>query len=68
MSLTKRTVEMLLELVESKISNMKVIDHEDARDLHTLKCCRTELQAMTLPKPIGGAVSRRRTGRPRVAG
>lgn len=69
MSLSKRTVEMLLDLVEIKISNMNVVDHEDARDLHTLESCRTELQALMLQKPValGAASSRRRTGRASVA-
>ncbi|HTS92619.1 MAG TPA: hypothetical protein VMG55_11500 [Stellaceae bacterium] len=66
MSLSKRSVEMLLDLVEIKISYMDVADREDARDLVVLERAREELRAIT-----GGALAQdafvRRVGRPRVA-
>ena len=44
MILSKRSVEMLLDLVESKISYMDVLDLQDIRDLETLQVCREELK------------------------
>ena len=68
MSLSKRSVEMLLDLVEIKISYMDVADREDAHDLVVLERAREELRAIT----GGGALAQddafvRRVGRPRVA-
>ncbi len=47
MSLSKRSVEMLLDLVEIKISFMDVSDREDARDLQVLERAREELRSLT---------------------
>ena len=47
MSLSRRSVEMLLDLVEIKISYMDVADREDARDLVVLERCREELRSLT---------------------
>ena len=44
MALAKRTVEMLLDLVESRISYLDVLDLQDIRDLQILQQCREELQ------------------------
>ena len=46
MSLTKRSIELLLDLVEIKISYMDISDREDARDLQLLERCRAELRAL----------------------
>jgi hypothetical protein len=46
MSLTKRSIELLLDLVEIKISYMDISDREDARDLQLLERCRAELKAL----------------------
>src|ERR1700732_2657173 len=46
MSLSKRSIEMLLDLVEIKISSMDVADREDARHLQMLERCRAELKAV----------------------
>jgi hypothetical protein len=43
MSLTKRSVETILDLVEIKLNSMQVIDREDARELEILESCRREL-------------------------
>ncbi len=69
MSLSRRSVEMLLDLVEIKISYMDVADREDARDLVVLERCREELKSLT---GIAGAATAsvslaRRVGRPRIA-
>jgi hypothetical protein len=69
MSLSKRSIEMLLDLVEIKLSYMDISDREDARDMQILERCREELRALdrggddsVLPfqRPV------RRPGRPRA--
>jgi hypothetical protein len=69
LSLSKRTIEMLLDLVEIKISYMDVSDRDDARDLQVLERCRAELKAIDRGDapvvPISEAT--RRPGRPRAA-
>ena len=70
MSLSKRTIEMLLDLVEIKISYMDVADRDDARDLHVLERCRAELKALDRGEPatiMAFAGAGRRPGRPRAA-
>lgn len=70
MSLSKRTIEMLLDLVEIKISYMDVADREDARDLQALERCRAELRALDRSEPadvVAFAAPARRPGRPRAA-
>jgi hypothetical protein len=74
MSLSKRTIEMLLDLVEIKISYMDVADREDARDLQLLERCKAELKALDRGGGPGGDGSimpftepGRRPGRPRAA-
>jgi hypothetical protein len=53
MSLSKRTIEMLLDLVEIKLSYMDISDREDAKDLHLLERCREELRALDQgPQPL----------------
>jgi hypothetical protein len=69
MSLSKRTIEMLLDLVEIKISYMDVADREDARDLQALERCRAELRALDREAAdvVAFAAPARRPGRPRAA-
>jgi hypothetical protein len=69
MSLSRRSVEMLLDLVEIKISYMDVADREDARDLVVLERCREELRSLTgIPTVAAASVTlSRRVGRPRIA-
>ena len=43
--LSKQSVEILLDLVEIKLSSMVVQDKEDIKELRKLKVCRTELIA-----------------------
>jgi hypothetical protein len=43
MKFSKQSVEILLDLVEIKISAMHIHDREDARELMRLKSCREEL-------------------------
>lgn len=69
MSLSRRSVEMLLDLVEIKISYMDVADREDARDLVVLERCREELKSLTglAGAAAASATLARRVGRPRIA-
>jgi hypothetical protein len=70
MNLSKRSIEMLLDLVEIKLSYMDISDREDARDMQVLERCRSELQSLDRePETVGGAFARpiRRPGRPRTA-
>ena len=68
MGLSKRSVEMLLDLVEIKISFMDVSDREDARDMEVLERCRSELQSLDRePENVAAFVRpmrRARTNRP----
>ena len=69
MSLSKRSIAMLLDIVEIKLSYMDISDREDARDLQILERCREELRALDHGPPVIADFSRpiRRPGRPRVA-
>jgi len=71
MGLSKRTVEMLLDLVEIKLSYMDISDREDARDLQVLERCKEELGALerggTDNVTSFARVASRRPGRPRAA-
>jgi hypothetical protein len=71
MSLSKRSIEMLLDLVEIKISSMDVADREDARHLQMLERCRAELKAVDSGETAAAMVTfanpARRPGRPRAA-
>ena len=70
MSLSKRTVEMLLDLVEIKISYMDIADREDARDLQLLERCRAELKSLDCAESVAIASfagPARRPGRPRAS-
>jgi hypothetical protein len=70
MNLSKRSVEMLLDLVEIKLSYMDISDREDARDMEILERCRDELQSLDRqPSATVAAFCEpmRRTGRPRSA-
>ncbi|HZL59863.1 MAG TPA: hypothetical protein VFC38_09190 [Stellaceae bacterium] len=68
MSLSKRSVEMLLDLVEIKLSYMDISDREDARDLQMLERCREELSALErgVESVTSFARAMRRPGRPRA--
>lgn len=46
MSISRRTIDTLLDLVEIKLSSIQVIDREDAKELETLEACRRDLKAM----------------------
>lgn len=69
MNLSKRSIEMLLDLVEIKLSYMDISDREDARDMEILERCRDELQSLDRqPENVTPFVRPiRRPGRPRTA-
>lgn len=51
MSISKRTVETLLDLVEVKLSYMQVSDREDQREMAQLESCRRELRGLMAMVP-----------------
>ena len=51
MSISKRTVETLLDLVEVKLSYMQVSDRDDQREMSQLENCRRELRGLMAPSP-----------------
>jgi len=46
MSLSRRSIQTLMDLVENKLSMMQVVDREDARELAVLEAARRELSVM----------------------
>ena len=54
MSLSRRSIQTLMDLVENKLSQMQVVDREDARELAVLEAARRELSSMAgLRRPTG---------------
>lgn len=49
-TLTKRSVETLVDLVEIKLSCLQVVDRDDAKELAALEQARRELREI-LPAP-----------------
>lgn len=46
MSLSKVSLETLIDLVEIRLGCVEVYDREDARELSALELCRTELEGI----------------------
>lgn len=46
MTLSKQSIEMMIDLVENKLSCMEVWDREDRREADTLQRCLAELRAL----------------------
>lgn len=73
MTLTKPSLETLIDLVENKLSCMDVWDREDRRQAVILKRCLGELSALYTGDagPAAGVIAfgtgRRRGRRPRAA-
>ena len=71
MSLSKRSIETLMDLVEIKLSCIQVVDRDDARELASLETARNELTAMTGSARPGDVVAfeqvRRKGRRARAA-
>lgn len=55
MSLSKRSAEMLIDLVEIKLGFLEVSDREDAREFRALQTALRELQSLLgrKPQPMG---------------
>jgi len=54
MSLSKKCVESLLDLVDNKLTSIQVFDREDAREVMILETCKRELQGLLVPRPASG--------------
>lgn len=61
MSLSKQSIENLLDLVEIKIGALQIVDRDDQRELKSLEECRNEL--LGLQDEIKAT---RRRGRPKM--
>jgi hypothetical protein len=59
MGLSRRSIEVLLDLVEIKLSYMDISDREDARDMKLLERCRDELRSLDRPASAEPALTRR---------
>ena len=46
MSLSERSLETLIDLIENKLSCLEVYDRDDARELANLELCLKELRAL----------------------
>ncbi len=65
MSLSRRSIQTLMDLVENKLSCMQVVDREDARELAILESARRELSLLAglrrqagMPELVEGRFSR----------
>jgi hypothetical protein len=45
--LTRKSLELLIDLVEIKLGSMEVFDRDDQKILRELEACRKELAAIT---------------------
>lgn len=57
MSLSRRSIQTLMDLVENKLSMMQVVDREDARELAVLESARRELSVMAGLRRSAASVS-----------
>jgi hypothetical protein len=48
--LTRKSLELLIDLVEIKLGSMEVFDRDDQRIVRDLEACRKELSALTRPR------------------
>jgi hypothetical protein len=47
--LTRKSLELLIDLVEIKLGSMEVFDRDDQKIMHDLETCRKELTAISRP-------------------
>jgi len=74
MSLSKNSIETLIDLVENKLSCFEIYDRDDSRELNQLERCRDELRSL-VDGTANGVVDptsvvgfrRRGRGRPRAS-
>ena len=64
MSLSKRSIEALVDLVEIKLSCLDVFDREDAREKAILENARRELIAIAAGKRVTAAVAAQPAAQP----
>ncbi|HJS32853.1 MAG TPA: hypothetical protein VJ924_12735 [Alphaproteobacteria bacterium] len=64
MALNRRSIEMLLDLVDNKLTSMQVIDREDAREMALLEAAKRELEALAGVKRATSVVSIETAHRP----
>ena len=50
--LSKRSIELLLDLAENKLSDIVPFDRDDLREIKTLQACVNELRAMRGLPPV----------------
>ena len=50
--LTRKSLELLIDLVEIKLGSMEVFDRDDQKIMRYLEACRKELSAMSRPKSV----------------
>jgi len=69
MTITRRTLETLIDLVEIKLSCLEVYDRDDARELANLENCLNELNLLAGRQAQGDSpvVKFTARGRPRAA-
>ena len=48
---TRKSLELLIDLVEIKLGYLEAADAEDRRTISELERCRRELMALTRPQP-----------------
>jgi hypothetical protein len=54
--LTRKSLELLIDLVEIKLGSMEVFDRDDQKIMRDLEACRKELTAISRPsRPIAVA-------------
>ena len=50
--LSKRSIELLMDLAENKLSDIVPFDRDDVREIKTLQACVNELRALRGMPPI----------------
>jgi len=48
--LTRKSLELLIDLVEIKLGSMEVFDRDDQKIVRDLEACKKELSALTRPR------------------
>lgn len=68
MTMTKRSLETLIDLVEIKLSCLEVFDREDAREQANLEHCLNELKTLaeTGVRPAAPVIALAGSAKPRV--
>jgi hypothetical protein len=55
--LTRKSLELLIDLVEIKLGSMEVFDRDDQKIMRDLEACRKELSAIGRPRQSTAAPS-----------